>query len=126
MSTSEAGRQLSTLEQIIPLPLLHKALLHRYKGPKSSHSLWSITTKVLGSKSSHSLWCFNTYVQGSKSSHSLYWFNFGAQMTHDTRVVHLGCPVLYGNKWIANKWVKFLSQFKEYPCSLKKEYFTMA
>ena len=60
-----------------------------------------------------------------KAGSALYWFNFGAQMTHDTRVIHLGCPVLYGNKWIANKWVKLLAQFNEYPCSIKNEFFTM-
>ena len=61
-----------------------------------------------------------------RAGSALYWFNFGAQMTHDSRVIHLGCPVLYGNKWIANKWVKFLAQFKEYPCSPKNEFFSMA
>ena len=30
LSTSEARRQLSTLVEITPLPLFHKALLHRY------------------------------------------------------------------------------------------------
>ena len=39
-----------------------------------------------------------------ESGSALYWFNTEAQMTYDSRVYHLGCPVLYGNKWIANKW----------------------
>ena len=42
-------------------------------------------------------------VQPVKGS-ALYWFNMGAQNNYDSRVFHLGCPVLYGNKWIANKW----------------------
>ena len=56
---------------------------------------------------------------------ALFWYNVGAQDNYDSRIFHLGCPVLYGNKWIANKWVKLLSQFQNYPCFVnkKKKYF---
>ena len=56
------------------------------------------------------------------AGNALFWFNQGAQDNYDSRIRHLGCPVLYGNKWIANKWVKWLPQFRNYPC-LRKEYF---
>ena len=56
------------------------------------------------------------------AGNALFWFNQGAQDNYDSRIGHLGCPVLYGNKWIANKWVKWLPQFRNYPC-LRKEYF---
>ena len=49
---------------------------------------------------------------------ALFWFNMGAKNTYDSRVYHLGCPVLYGNKWISNKWIKSLANFKNYPCHL--------
>ena len=26
------------------------------------------------------------------------------------RMFHIGCPVIYGNKWIANKWVRWKEQ----------------
>ena len=57
---------------------------------------------------------------------ALFWYNVGAQDNYDSRIFHLGCPVLYGNKWIANKWVKLLSQFQNYPCFVnkKKKYFS--
>ena len=55
---------------------------------------------------------------------ALFWYNSGAQDNADSRVFHLGCPVLYGNKWIANKWVKFVPQFKDYPCLIEKKYFS--
>ena len=58
-------------------------------------------------------------VKGS----ALFWFNIGSDMHYDTRVLHLGCPVLHGNKWIANKWIKMLSQFEYYPCNDKKKYY---
>ena len=28
----------------------------------------------------------------------------------DSRMNHLGCPVLYGDKWIGNKWVRWQEQ----------------
>ena len=51
-------------------------------------------------------------IQGS----ALYWFNKGADMSPDSRNFHLGCPVSYGNKWIANKWIKHTAQFRNYQC----------
>ena len=53
----------------------------------------------------------------------LYWFNRSAQNGVDSRVRHSSCPVLYGNKWIANKWIKWIANFKTFPCySNKKDY----
>ncbi|XP_059085836.1 prolyl 4-hydroxylase subunit alpha-1-like [Tigriopus californicus] len=51
-------------------------------------------------------------VQGS----ALFWFNLDSSDVYDTRSFHMGCPVLYGNKWIANKWTKTLAQWRQYPC----------
>ena len=48
----------------------------------------------------------------------LYWFNRSAQNGVDSRVRHSSCPVLYGNKWIANKWIKWIANFKTFPCNL--------
>ena len=56
---------------------------------------------------------------------ALYWINHGPDMTFDSRVLHAGCPVIYGNKWIANKWIKFLAQFRFYPCTTHKKHFSV-
>ena len=56
---------------------------------------------------------------------ALYWFLMGSQNSYDSRVVHMGCPVSYGNKWIANKWTKWLSNFKTYPCSTEHEHYSI-
>ena len=37
----------------------------------------------------------------------------------------LACPVLYGNKWIMNKWVKWFANFKEYKCSINYKHFSI-
>ena len=48
---------------------------------------------------------------------AVFWFNLHSNGDFDTRNFHLGCPVIHGNKWIANKWVKWSAQmFKNYPC----------
>lgn len=80
-----------------------------------------------------------------KEGSALFWFNLDSAGFLDTRNYHLGCPgptilfnffslnesggklyfydfgnaVLYGNKWIANKWVHWHAQMHEYPCYVK-------
>ena len=34
----------------------------------------------------------------------------------DQRMKHLGCPVVHGDKWIVNKWVKWHHHMFTYPC----------
>ena len=48
---------------------------------------------------------------------ALVWWNIRSDGTLDSRNHHMGCPVVRGNKWIANKWVKWPSQMWRYPCS---------
>ena len=55
-----------------------------------------------------------------KAGDALFWFNLNSSGDYDTRNIHLGCPVMYGNKWIANKWVKWLDQMWNYPCLVDK------
>ena len=48
---------------------------------------------------------------------ALIWWNIRSDGSLDSRNHHTGCPVVRGNKWIANKWVKWPSQMWRYPCS---------
>ncbi len=63
-------------------------------------------------------------VQPEKGS-VLYWFSSGPQNNMDSRALHLGCPLLIGNKWIANKWAKWIPQQKRFPCSDLKEHYSI-
>ena len=63
-------------------------------------------------------------VQPEEGS-AMYWFNMDAQNNLDSRIRHLGCPVLYGNKWIANKWVKWLPNFLKYPCLINQKNYSI-
>ena len=51
---------------------------------------------------------------------ALYWFNQDSSGSHDSRNYHMGCPVAIGNKWIANKWIKWSEQMFTYPCYTDK------
>ena len=56
---------------------------------------------------------------------ALFWFNRGAQDNFDSRTNHIGCPVIHGNKWIANKWIKWFSNFEQYPCLVNKQHYSI-
>ena len=56
---------------------------------------------------------------------ALYWFNMGPQNNYDSRIYHLGCPVLYGNKWIANKWIKLVPNYQNYPCYVNDSHYSV-
>ncbi|GFO01414.1 prolyl 4-hydroxylase subunit alpha-1-like [Plakobranchus ocellatus] len=36
---------------------------------------------------------------------ALLWYNFRPDHQMDKLTYHAGCPVLIGQKWIANKWI---------------------
>ena len=38
----------------------------------------------------------------------------------DQRMTHLGCPVMYGDKWILNKWINWGAQMDKYKCLLPR------
>ena len=56
---------------------------------------------------------------------AMYWFNMGPHNNYDSRIIHMSCPVLHGNKWIANKWIKWLANYKNYPCFVDKQHFSI-
>ena len=56
---------------------------------------------------------------------ALYWFNHDSLEENDSRSYHLGCPVGFGNKWIANKWIKWTGQMWNYRCGTFKKDFSI-
>jgi len=45
-----------------------------------------------------------------------FWLGLTTDGRRDQYVVHGGCPVLAGSKWIVNKWVNSFNQWDKYPC----------
>ena len=45
-----------------------------------------------------------------------FWFNIKPSGELDKRTAHAGCPVLLGEKWVANKWIREYGQMFRRPC----------
>lgn len=53
-------------------------------------------------------------VKGS----AIFWFNMKRNGESDPLSLHGGCPVVLGNKWIANQWVRANSQMFARKCDM--------
>ncbi|XP_048020119.1 prolyl 4-hydroxylase subunit alpha-1-like isoform X2 [Megalobrama amblycephala] len=58
-------------------------------------------------------------VQPKKGS-AVFWYNLHKNGKLDLKTKHAGCPVLVGNKWVANKWICEFGQEFRRPCSLSE------
>ncbi|XP_050388575.1 prolyl 4-hydroxylase subunit alpha-1 [Patella vulgata] len=56
-------------------------------------------------------------VQVKKGS-AAFWFNTHRNGFPDMRTLHAGCPILEGDKWVANKWLRSIGQTFRRPCAL--------
>ena len=52
---------------------------------------------------------------------AVFWYNLLPSGDGDMRTRHAACPVLYGSKWVANKWIHSRGQEFNRPCNLIKE-----
>lgn len=53
-------------------------------------------------------------VQGSAA----FWYNLHSSLELNFKTRHTGCPVLIGNKWVANKWLSTIGQEFDKPCEM--------
>nr|XP_020142198.1 prolyl 4-hydroxylase subunit alpha-3 isoform X2 [Microcebus murinus] len=52
---------------------------------------------------------------------ALFWWNLHRSGEGDDDTLHAGCPVLVGDKWVANKWIHEYGQEFRRPCSSSPE-----
>eukprot|EP00073_Rattus_norvegicus_P034015 XP_008757983.1 PREDICTED: prolyl 4-hydroxylase subunit alpha-3 isoform X1 [Rattus norvegicus] len=52
---------------------------------------------------------------------ALFWWNLHRSGEGDDDTLHAGCPVLVGDKWVANKWIHEYGQEFRRPCSTNPE-----
>ncbi|XP_063528153.1 prolyl 4-hydroxylase subunit alpha-3 isoform X2 [Pongo pygmaeus] len=52
---------------------------------------------------------------------ALFWWNLHRSGEGDSDTLHAGCPVLVGDKWVANKWIHEYGQEFRRPCSSSPE-----
>ncbi|XP_051721126.1 prolyl 4-hydroxylase subunit alpha-2-like isoform X2 [Ctenopharyngodon idella] len=55
-----------------------------------------------------------------KKGSAVFWYNLQKNGRVDLDTQHAGCPVLVGNKWVANKWIHEFGQEFRRPCSLSE------
>ncbi|KAF7653277.1 hypothetical protein LDENG_00085230 [Lucifuga dentata] len=51
----------------------------------------------------------------------IFWWNLRRNGRGDADTLHAGCPVLVGDKWVANKWIHEYGQEFQHGCSLNPE-----
>jgi len=56
-----------------------------------------------------------TYLKPEKGAVAVWW-NMDSRGEYDQLVLHAGCPVLKGSKWILNKWIRSNNQIWMRPC----------
>ncbi|XP_054454254.1 prolyl 4-hydroxylase subunit alpha-3 isoform X1 [Anoplopoma fimbria] len=52
---------------------------------------------------------------------AIFWWNLHRNGQGDADTLHAGCPVLIGDKWVANKWIHEHGQEFRHRCSLNPE-----
>ncbi|XP_077498218.1 prolyl 4-hydroxylase subunit alpha-1-like [Amblyomma americanum] len=52
-----------------------------------------------------------------KKGNAAFWWNLNSDGEGEQLTKHGGCPVLYGSKWIANKWFRSNSNVFRLPCA---------
>ncbi|XP_041376872.1 prolyl 4-hydroxylase subunit alpha-1-like [Gigantopelta aegis] len=62
----------------------------------------------------------NTRVPVTKGS-AAFWYNLKQNGDPDMRTIHAGCPVLIGDKWVANKWIREVGQMFRRKCALDRD-----
>ncbi|XP_057363206.1 prolyl 4-hydroxylase subunit alpha-3 isoform X3 [Manis pentadactyla] len=66
--------------------------------------------------------CLPSLLQQSSSKNAaLFWWNLHRSGEGDGDTLHAGCPVLVGDKWVANKWIHEYGQEFRRPCSPSPE-----
>ncbi|KAM4796191.1 prolyl 4-hydroxylase subunit alpha-3 [Rhinophrynus dorsalis] len=53
---------------------------------------------------------------------AVFWWNLHRNGQGNEDTLHAGCPVLIGNKWVANKWIHEHGQEFNRPCNLDPEH----
>ncbi|XP_077307484.1 prolyl 4-hydroxylase subunit alpha-3 isoform X2 [Lithobates pipiens] len=61
---------------------------------------------------------FSTPVEKNAA---IFWWNLHRNGEGNEDTLHAGCPVLVGNKWVANKWIHEYGQEFNRPCSLNPD-----
>ncbi len=52
---------------------------------------------------------------------AVFWYNLKKNGEGDKFTLHGACPIIYGTKWVSNKWVREGAQLFTRPCGLTND-----
>ena len=91
------------------------------EGSQSLNIVFSVTLYNSNYKFLHilSILGYEGKIKPEKGA-AAFWYDLLSDGFRDIKSLHGGCPVLKGSKWILNKWLYMLDNFKKFPCKLAK------
>jgi len=60
--------------------------------------------------------CFIGVAIPPKRGSAVFWHNLKRSGQSDMAMLHGGCPVVLGSKWVANKWIREAANIFHRPC----------
>ncbi|XP_051678300.1 prolyl 4-hydroxylase subunit alpha-3 isoform X2 [Oryctolagus cuniculus] len=120
------------------------ALYHDFVSDSEAHKIrelaepWSPSSPLYRMKSGNRVATFMIYLSSVEAggatafiyanfsvpvvkNAALFWWNLHRSGEGDGDTLHAGCPVLVGDKWVANKWIHEYGQEFRRPCSSSPE-----
>ena len=52
---------------------------------------------------------------------AIFWINTKSSGRIHPWIIHKGCLVVVGSKWITNKWIGYYDQFEKFKCHLDED-----
>ncbi|ODM95923.1 Prolyl 4-hydroxylase subunit alpha-2, partial [Orchesella cincta] len=96
---------LDTIFNSVERKHLNKEELHR--GDRYATLMFYLTDVPRGGSTAFSR---TGVVANPVKGSAIFWYNMNENGEPDPLALHGGCPILYGNKCVSNKWIRFNSQ----------------
>jgi len=110
----------------------HHDYVHKQKDP--NHMIFKQDGAYIGDRIATWMFYLNDVASGGRTvfprlgagvspevGSAVFWYNLHDSGDPDKLTLHGACPVLYGTKWVSNKWIREGAQTFNRPCSLERK-----